>query len=146
EKGVNPRDFRLWVCLHEVTHRVQITGVPWLRDYVRSQMADFLLASELDVSTLLERLRTAVDVVTDALRGGDGNLIDAIQTPRQREILGRVLAVMTLLEGHADYVMGAVGLSVLPSVADILVKFKLRRQPVSRSDQLILRLLGLEMK
>ena len=27
---LNPKDFRLWVCLHEVTHRVQFTANPWL--------------------------------------------------------------------------------------------------------------------
>src|SRR5690606_8801326 len=28
-----PGEFRLWVALHEVTHRTQFTGVPWLRPY-----------------------------------------------------------------------------------------------------------------
>ncbi|MDX6416384.1 MAG: hypothetical protein QOG28_1004, partial [Trebonia sp.] len=48
ELGVDPHDFRRWVCLHEETHRLQFTAVPWLRDYVQSQMTKFLLASELD--------------------------------------------------------------------------------------------------
>ena len=34
--GVDPHDFRLWVALHEVTHRTQFTAVPWLHDHVRS--------------------------------------------------------------------------------------------------------------
>src|SRR5439155_23233490 len=30
--GLEPRDFRLWIAIHEVTHRTQFTAVPWLRD------------------------------------------------------------------------------------------------------------------
>ncbi|MCC5578571.1 zinc-dependent metalloprotease [Microtetraspora sp. AC03309] len=146
EMGVNARDFRLWVCLHEETHRVQFTGVPWLREYVRTQMTDFLLASDMDLTTLLERLRAASDAVADAIRGGDGNLIEAIQTPEQKAVLDRVTAVMTLVEGHGDYVMDAVGPSVVPSVAEIRSRFQRRREGGSRTDQLIRRLLGIELK
>ncbi|WP_204016535.1 zinc-dependent metalloprotease [Sphaerimonospora thailandensis] len=146
ELAVDPRDFRLWVCLHEETHRVQFTGVPWLREYVRGQMTEFLLASEMDLTTLLERLRAASDAVADAFRGGDGNLIEAIQTPEQRAVLDRVTAVMTLVEGHGDYVMDAVGPSVVPSVAEIRAKFQRRREGGSRMDQLVRRLLGIELK
>ena len=48
ELGVDPHDFRRWVCLHEETHRVQFTSVPWLRGYVQGMMTEFLLASDLD--------------------------------------------------------------------------------------------------
>ncbi|MEV4093684.1 zinc-dependent metalloprotease [Streptosporangium saharense] len=146
ELDVNPRDFRLWVCLHEETHRVQFTGVPWLREYVRSQMTEFLLASDMDLSTLLDRLRSAADAVADAVRGGEGNLIDAIQTPEQKEILDRLTAVMTLVEGHGDYVMDAVGPSVVPTVADIRAKFQHRREGGSRLDRTVRKLLGVDLK
>ncbi|GAA1258961.1 zinc-dependent metalloprotease [Sphaerisporangium rubeum] len=146
ELGVVPRDFRLWVCLHEETHRVQFTGVPWLREYVRGQMTEFLLASDLDLGTMLERLRAASDAVADAIKGGEGNLIDAIQTPEQKEILSRLTAVMTLVEGHGDYVMDAVGPSVVPSVAEIRAKFQHRREGGSRLDRTIRRLLGVDLK
>ena len=33
--GLPHRDFRLWISLHEVTHRVQFGGAPWLRTYLR---------------------------------------------------------------------------------------------------------------
>src|SRR6202012_5518696 len=101
ELKVNPSAFRRWVCLHEETHRTQFTSVPWLRPYVQQQMTDFLLASELDPASILNRLRAAADAVAGAVRGGDGeSLIEAIQTPRQREVLDKMTSVMTLVEGH----------------------------------------------
>jgi len=146
ELGVDTRDFRLWVCLHEETHRAQFTGVPWLREYVQDQMTRFLLASDLDPGAMLDRLRDVTDAVTDAIRGGEGNLIDAIQSPEQREILDRLTAVMTLVEGHGDYVMDAVGPEVVPSVEEIRSRFQGRREGGNRLDKTIRRLLGLELK
>ncbi|MEV5569636.1 zinc-dependent metalloprotease [Spirillospora sp. NPDC052269] len=146
ELDVDKRDFRLWVCLHEETHRAQFTGVPWLRSYVQDQMTEFLLASDLDPGAMLDRLRDAAEAVADAVRGGEGNLIDAIQTPGQREILDRLTAVMTLVEGHGDYVMDAVGPEVVPSVRQIRERFQGRREGGSRLDRTIRRLLGIDLK
>ncbi|MDR0345144.1 MAG: zinc-dependent metalloprotease [Nocardiopsaceae bacterium] len=149
ELGVNPHDFRRWVCLHEETHRAQFTSVGWLRGYVQEQMTEFLLASDLDPATILERLRSAAEAVGQAVRGADGeadSLIEAIQTPRQREILDRLTCVMTLVEGHGDYVMDAVGPSVVPSVAEIRAKFNARRSASGRMEQAIRRILGIDLK
>jgi coenzyme F420 biosynthesis associated uncharacterized protein len=147
ELDVNPHDFRRWVCLHEETHRTQFTSVAWLRPYVQQQMSDFLLASDLDPASILDRLRAAADAVAGAVRGGDGeSLIEAIQTPRQREILDRMTSVMTLVEGHGDYVMDAVGPTVVPSVAEIREKFNARRGSAGRMEQAIRRVLGIDLK
>jgi len=147
ELGVDPSDFRRWVCLHEVTHRVQFTSVPWLRAYVQDQMTEFLLASDLDPGAILSRVRAAADAVAGAVRGGDGeSLIEAIQTPRQKEILARLTALMTLVEGHGDYVMDAVGPQVVPSVAEIRERFNTRRRTAGRVEQAVRRLLGIDLK
>jgi coenzyme F420 biosynthesis associated uncharacterized protein len=146
ELGVNPHDFRRWVCLHEETHRTQFTSVTWLRPYVQQQMTDFLLASDLDPASILDRLRSAADAVAGAVRGGGESLIEAIQTPRQREILDRLTAVMTLVEGHGDYVMDAVGPKVVPSVDEIRSRFSARRVSAGRIEQAIRRILGIDLK
>jgi coenzyme F420 biosynthesis associated uncharacterized protein len=147
ELGVDPADFRRWVCLHEETHRTQFTSVPWLRPYVQQQMTEFLLASDLDPASILNRLRAAGDAVAGAVRGNGGeSLIEAIQTPRQREILERLTTVMTLVEGHGDYVMDAVGPAVVPSVEQIRAKFNARRASGNRLEQAIRRILGIDLK
>jgi coenzyme F420 biosynthesis associated uncharacterized protein len=147
ELEVDPHDFRRWVCLHEETHRLQFTAVPWLRDYVQGQMTEFLLASELDPGAILGRLRSAADAMAGAMRGGDGSsLLDVVTSPAQREIMDRLTAVMTLVEGHGDYVMDAVGPQVVPSVAQIRERFSSRRSSAGRIEQTLRRLLGIDLK
>jgi coenzyme F420 biosynthesis associated uncharacterized protein len=147
ELDVDPHDFRRWVCLHEETHRLQFTAVPWLRDYVQSQMTEFLLASELDPAAILQRLRAAADAAVGAVRGGDGgSLIEAVVTPGQREIMDRLTAVMTLVEGHGDFVMDAVGPQVVPTVALIRERFNSRRGSSGRIEQTLRRILGIDLK
>ncbi len=147
ELGVDPTDFRRWVCLHEETHRTQFTSVPWLRPYVQREMTEFLMASDLDPASILSRLRAAADAAYGAVRGGDGgSLIEAMQNPKQREILDRLTSVMTLVEGHGDYVMDAVGPSVVPSVEQIRAKFNARRSSGNRMEQAFRRILGIDLK
>ncbi len=147
EMDVDSRDFRLWVCLHEETHRVQFTATPWLRGYVQELMQELLLSSEMDAADLVSRLRSAGEAVADAVRGnGEGNLITAIQSPEQREIMDRVTAVMSLAEGHGDFVMDAVGPEVVPTVATIRARFQKRRESVNPVDRIMRQLLGMDMK
>jgi len=147
ELGVDPHDFRRWVCLHEETHRVQFTSVPWLRGYVQGMMTEFLLASDLDAGAILDRMRSAATAVAGAVRGGETeSLIEAMQTPAQRALLDKLTAVMTLVEGHGDYVMDAVGPRVVPTVEDIREKFSQRRGSAGRLEQIFRRLLGIDLK
>ncbi|MFF9915007.1 zinc-dependent metalloprotease [Streptomyces sp. NPDC013457] len=152
ELDVDPHDFRLWVCLHEETHRTQFTAVPWLRDHLQGEIQSFLGATEVDPSTVVERLREAAQALAGSRPEGEEgepspSLVELVQTPEQREILGRLTAVMSLLEGHADYVMDGVGPEVVPSVADIREKFQQRRaRGASRLDLALRKLLGLDAK
>ncbi|KUM86501.1 zinc-dependent metalloprotease [Streptomyces pseudovenezuelae] len=153
ELDVQPHDFRLWVCLHEETHRTQFTAVPWLRDHLEGEIQSFLGETEVDPMTVLERIREAAQSLAGGRPEGeedeDGgrSLVEIVQTPAQREILGRLTAVMSLLEGHADFVMDGVGPAVVPSVAEIREKFQQRRaKGASRLDMALRKLLGLDAK
>ncbi|MFI6966842.1 zinc-dependent metalloprotease [Streptomyces sp. NPDC050255] len=150
ELEVDPHDFRLWVALHEETHRTQFTAVPWLRDHLQGEIQSFLDETDVDPMTVLERLREAAQSLAGGRpEGEDGgrSLVEIVQTPAQREILGRLTAVMSLLEGHADYVMDGVGPEVVSSVGEIREKFQQRRaRGASRLDQALRKLLGLDAK
>jgi coenzyme F420 biosynthesis associated uncharacterized protein len=149
---LNPKDFRLWVCLHEVTHRVQFTANPWLTQHMSNALAVLSAERGDDVGKVIGRL---ADFVKDRRRadGGDGQnagvigLLRAVQSEPQQRALDELLVLGTLLEGHADYVMDAVGPAVVPSVHLIRRRFDDRRgrkhPPLQR---LVRALLGVDAK
>jgi coenzyme F420 biosynthesis associated uncharacterized protein len=146
---VEPRDFRLWVCLHEVTHRVQFTAVPWLRQHMLDEIAALGATIEADPTELRRRLSDGVSELVKAVRGqGDGaGLLAVLATPEQRAVLDRVTAFMSLVEGHAEYVMNAVPESVIPSQQTIEGRFAARRRRGGNPlDRVLRRLLGMEAK
>jgi coenzyme F420 biosynthesis associated uncharacterized protein len=107
--GFPHREFRLWLCLHETSHVVQFASAPWLRGYVTGLMSDYLATVDLDPGWLLDRLRRALS----DLRAGRAEhrglgWVFLLMTPDQREMVLRMQAVMSLLEGHANFVMDGV--------------------------------------
>ncbi len=144
ELRVDPADFRMWVCLHESTHRLQFTAVPWLRNHFVGQVGEFGAAADIDSREIIGRMVRAVRG-----RHPDSGLswIESVQTPAQRAVFDRLMALMSLLEGHADHVMDAVGPRVVPTVTSIRSAFTDRRRkgrgPI---DRLLRSLLGMDMK
>jgi coenzyme F420 biosynthesis associated uncharacterized protein len=145
--NVDPHDFRRWVCLHEETHRVQFTAVPWLGDHLRSLIADFSDATEVDAGALGKLLVGGLSEIVRIIRGtSEASLLDLLQNDRQRQVIDQMTGVMSLLEGHADVVMDGVGPEVIPSVASIRQAFERRRRGTNGFDRIVRRLLGLEAK
>jgi coenzyme F420 biosynthesis associated uncharacterized protein len=149
---VEPSDFRLWVCLHEVTHRVQFTANPWLSGYMSQALGVLTQESGEDVARVMGRLadfaRSRGDSSSDDPHSqGILGLLRAVQSEPQREALDQMLVLGTLLEGHADHVMDAVGPVVVPSVTAIRSRFDERRHRKQPPLQRLLRaLLGIDAK
>ena len=146
ELGVNPADFRLWICLHEETHRVQFTAVPWLRQHVIDSARKLSLDLAPDPDQLGDKILQIARNLPDAMRSGGNGLTDIFATPEQRAQIAKVTAIMSLLEGHADVVMDDVGPATVPSVEHIRSRFQERRNDVTGVNKMLRRLLGLEAK
>ncbi|GGK60458.1 zinc-dependent metalloprotease [Nocardia camponoti] len=151
--GVDPTDFRLWVCLHEVTHRVQFSSAPWLADYMRDNVDQLSAIGDDSLGKMISRLTGELELRRKNPGSDDPNskgivgLLRAMQAPPQREALDRLLMLGTLLEGHADHVMDAVGPAVVPSVEKIRGAFDQRRKRPSNPVQRLMRaLLGVDAK
>lgn len=148
---VDPADFRLWVCLHEVTHRVQFRANPWLAGHMSQALAVLTDESGLDAGDIAGRVaeyvRTQRSGEADPNSQGILGVLRIVQSDEQQRALDQLLVLGTLLEGHADHVMDAVGPAVVPSVVTIRSRFDHRRHRKHSPLQRIVRaLLGVDAK
>lgn len=172
---VDRSDFRLWVCLHEQTHRVQFAAAPWLGEHLREKITQLSTSTMTNTEGLPQRLvealkslraekkeqkknRAAEDPTVDDAAVSEGTavseahavprnrLLEAIQSPEDREIMSHITAVMSLLEGHANVVMDAVDTSIVPTVKTIRSRFEDRGKHRSPLEKLIRKLLQMEAK
>lgn len=164
--NVDRSDFRLWVCLHEQTHRVQFAAAPWLAEHLQSKITELSTSTMGQADTLPQKLaeaakglreemkaskKSSADKAKDTDNDDDGarprnRLLEAIQTPADREIMSHLTAVMSLLEGHANVVMDAVDASIVPTVKTIRRRFEDRGKTRSPLEKLIRRLLQMDVK
>lgn len=141
-----PREFRLWLALHEVTHRAQFTGISWMRDHFLSLVAEGVDSLDPDPRQLLNALkRAAIEV-----RGGRNPLSDGIigllANPDQAEILGRIQGLMSLLEGHGDVTMDRAAVAEIPNAQRFSRILHERRVAVSGPSRVLRQAIGLEAK
>ena len=144
QQEFRPDEFRFWVALHECTHRLQFSGVEWLRRYFFD-----LVASLLGATPEPGRLLRAVRKVRNASTEGqplldESGLFGLLASPSQRNAIERVQALMSLLEGHGHVVMDRIGARELVTQDRMSALLKVRRQ--NSRTAFFMRLLGLEMK
>lgn len=145
ELGVDPSDFRQWVCLHEETHRAQFTGVPWMQSHMKGLVDQFVDIT--DTPQTLARIMEQLPEVLRIVRGeSDASLSDLFSNERQRRLIDEMTGLMSLLEGHADVVMDDAGPELIGSVKTIRRRFDQRRGSGSGLAKIVRRLLGLEAK
>ena len=145
--GFDPHQFRLWLALHETTHRAQFTGVEWLRPYFLSLVREALDAAEPD----LEHFKFVAKRVIEARRQGedplaDGGLPALLATPEQKAVLDRIGGMMSLLEGHGDVTMDRAGANHIPDASRFARVLRHRRSSAKGMSKLIQRIIGIEAK
>ncbi len=145
--GFQADDFRLWVTLHELTHRAQFTGVPWMREYFVGLVHHTLELAVPDPARMLAAARDAMrdlDAARQRLR--DGGVAAVVATPEQQHAFGQVGGLMSLLEGHGDVVMDRAGADLIPGTERFGRVLRERRQRMNPLSRMVQRLVGLEGK
>ena len=143
----DPGQFRMWLALHEVTHRAQFTGVGWMRPHFLGLVESTLDSVEPDP----KRIAAAARRVVEARRRGEdplaaGGLMALLASEAQLETLEQLAGLMSLLEGHGDVTMDRAGEGLVPSAARFGRVMRRRRQSVRGFARVFQRVVGLDAK
>ena len=140
-----PSEFRLWVALHEMTHRAQFVGVEWMASYFLSLVEKLVSQAVPEPGRLARIAKELLDArADDRPLVDETGLLGLFASPQQRETLDQVQALMSLLEGHGHVVMDRIGAGLFRGHARMSRLLKARRS--DPRTQLLFRLTGLEMK
>ena len=156
--GVDRDELVVWVTIHEITHAVQFSGAAWLRDYLGGLLKELLERLQVSVPRQPGRsgprsggarrprfpdtgeLREMID------RARSGQLLRLTLGEDRWRLVERMQAAMSLIEGHAEHTMDAVGAEVLPSLPRLRSAMNRRRESRGLPWRVLERLLGLELK
>ena len=122
-------DLPAWVCLHEMTHAVQLAAAPWLGPYLSDSMrmvigavveavyggggADGAGGESSRGRGGRPRRGRAVRL---AARAGRGRVLEGLMNVTDRAEVASLAAALTFLEGHAEVVLDDVHPNRMPSV------------------------------
>jgi coenzyme F420 biosynthesis associated uncharacterized protein len=142
-----PREFRQWLALHEVTHRMQFTGIPWMREHFLGLVDGMVSAVDEDPKQLLDAVTRAAEQIRNGTNPLDeGGLAAVFSTSSQRDLLEHIGGLMSLLEGHGDVTMDRAGADQIPNAVRFGQVLRQRRQKANPAIRLLQKLIGLEAK
>ena len=165
--GVDRDELIAWVAIHEITHAVQFSGAPWLRGHLGGMLRELLDGLQIsaaagsssgsgsasgsgfgwlrDPGALIDRARDGeLRALVDRARRGE--LLRLGLGDERWGIVERMQATMSLIEGHAEHTMDAVGAELLPSLPRLRAAMTRRRESRGLPWRVLERLLGLELK
>jgi coenzyme F420 biosynthesis associated uncharacterized protein len=145
--GFPPGEFRLWIAIHELTHRAQFTGVPWMREHFLGLVDKGVSFAATDPKVLMAALaRVAGEIRAGRNPIAESGLVGALATPEQAETLRSIQALMSLLEGDGDVTMNTAAAEAIPGAKRFAATLQSRRDSVRGTAKFVQQLIGLEAK
>jgi coenzyme F420 biosynthesis associated uncharacterized protein len=156
--SVDRDELVLWVAIHEITHAVQFTGASWLRAHIGGMLRELIDGLQVSLAGKSEangdgagwrerlKLPDPSELREFAERARSGELLRLTLGEDRWALVERMQAAMSLIEGHAEHTMDAIGADVLPSLPRLRAAMTRRRESRGLPWRVLERLLGLEMK
>jgi coenzyme F420 biosynthesis associated uncharacterized protein len=148
----------LWVTIHEITHAVQFTGAPWLREHIGGMLKELLEGLQVSLTgdgkgdskggpgLRIPKLPDVSELREMVERARRGELLRLTLGEDRWRLVERMQSAMSLIEGHAEHTMDAVGAEVLPSLPRLRAAMTRRRSQRGLPWRVLEKLLGLELK
>jgi coenzyme F420 biosynthesis associated uncharacterized protein len=157
--AVDRDELVLWVTIHEITHAVQFSGAPWLREYLGGLLKELIDGMQVSVARedsssggpgglggLISSLPNGDDLRDMVARARSGQLLRLTLGEDRWRLVERMQAAMSLVEGHAEHTMDVIGAEMLPSLSRLRAAMNRRRGERGLPWRVLERLLGLELK
>jgi putative hydrolase len=145
--GLDARQFRMWLALHEVTHQLEFASIPWVRSHFTGLVERFIDAAEIDSGEAMSRLQSLGDPEQlSHLMSHPEELLPMLITPPQQELARQIETLMALLEGYTEWVMEQIGSELLPEFSKIREGLSRRKAERSSVERLLEGLLGIDLK
>jgi coenzyme F420 biosynthesis associated uncharacterized protein len=156
--SVDRDELVLWVAIHEITHAVQFTGASWLRGHIGGMLRELIDGLQVSLAGRSEtdgdgagwrerlKLPDPSELREFVERARSGELLRLTLGEDRWALVERMQAAMSLIEGHAEHTMDAIGADVLPSLPRLRAAMTRRRESRGLPWRVLERLLGLEMK
>ncbi len=145
--GFDQKQFRHWIALHELTHRAQFNGVPWMREYFKGLVQESISLANPDPGAFLAALKRVFDEIREGRNPLDENgPMGIFASPEQMVTLNKMTGLMSLLEGHGDVIMNRAGESDIFESVRFAEVFTMRRNSKQGVAKLISQLLGTDAK
>ncbi|MCU1490603.1 MAG: Coenzyme biosynthesis-associated protein [Acidimicrobiaceae bacterium] len=145
--GFPPEQFRLWIALHELTHRLQFTGVPWMQSYFLGIIERGASVVSPDAQVVLDSLRRAVAEIRAGRNPlAEGGVVGLLASSDQLATLREAQALMSLLEGHGDVVMSSAARGEVPEAQRFAQVLHERRTSARGFSRFFQQAVGLEGK
>ncbi len=152
-----PRDsIRLWVCLSDVAHD-QVLNIPHVRARLEELLEDYASSFNDDVGDMERRMHELG--IPDLLGSGEPDmaalqrlagdpdiLLGAMQSEHQRDLMPRIEALVSTIEGYVDHVLDTIGGRLLPEYQRVTEALRRRRVEFGPERRFVERLFGLELR
>src|SRR5438128_10548723 len=147
ELELDPRQFRMWLALHEVTHQLEFASIPWVRGHFVGLVERFTDAAAIDSPEAISRLQSLGDPEQlGRIMQNPDELLPMLITPPQQEMAREIETLMAVLEGYAEWVLDRIGSEILPEFSKTREGVNRRRAERTSVERLLEGLLGIDLK
>lgn len=144
--GLDRRETRMWVALHETAHRIQFEALSGVSTHFFALFHNYVAALDVDLSGAFDRLQSLDVTSPDRLREAmeEQGFFGLLDSPATQQALGRVQSLLAMLEAFADRAVEAAAVR-LASGSRIAEAMARRRTDSTPGEKMFQRFVGIEI-